>query len=133
MVAHFDIPLSAVGGIFILDVDTARMVREDSDLICRRYFLALMKKGYELPFEERDLASYPLITDPLFHRTVSSIYIKVISPFNRRRRRITSWEESRCSIRLWELRRRRKCGSGVPSSAAVRSSDLRPTSGLTTE
>lgn len=45
MVAHFDIPLKAVSEVLLLDVDSARIVKEDADLICRRYYLALLKSG----------------------------------------------------------------------------------------
>ena len=77
MVAHFEIPLKAIDATFLLDVQSGRNVTRDDDLIYEKYFLALIKNGFELPLEEKELAHYPLITQPLFHRTIPIINIKV--------------------------------------------------------
>ena len=75
---HFDIPLHAISATLLLDIDTARIVKDDAHLTSRKYFLAFLKNGYDLLFEDYDLSDCRLIAHSLFHRTGSAIRIKVL-------------------------------------------------------
>ena len=84
MISHFDINLQVVSDLALLDVETTRFVRDDTDLTSTRYFLAFARIGFELPRE--DVASLsrtqrdemPLLKKRLFRRVSPIITIKVM-------------------------------------------------------